>query len=63
MCCYSVLHTLYLYKTKQNWGYQLQAKMNMLSHLQKLWLYLLVKNDILYIKFRCLYFVIGDVIL
>ena len=28
MCCYSALHTLQLYKTKQNWGYQLRAKMN-----------------------------------
>ena len=56
---YSALYTLHLYKTKQNRGYQLQAKMNhTLPPLEAVDI-----SDFLYIKFRCFFFVTGDVIL
>ena len=63
MCCYSALNTLHLYKMKQNWGYQLQAKLNhALSPLEAVDISFNKERPFIY-QIQILYFVIGDVIL
>ena len=63
MCSYTALHTLHLYKTKQNWVNQLQAKINhALPPLEAVDISFSKERLFIYQIQMFVYFVTGDVI-